>query len=71
MAANGPLPRAVFAECLTLGKGVFAECPALGRQALYRAQSFASATLGKVFFAECPKKALGKVAGPRQRAEFR
>jgi hypothetical protein len=25
-AANGPLPRAVFAECLPLGKGLFAEC---------------------------------------------
>jgi hypothetical protein len=30
-----------------------------------------SATLSKVFFAECPKKALGKVAGTRQRAGFR
>jgi hypothetical protein len=26
-AADGPLPRALFAECLTLGKLVFAESP--------------------------------------------
>ena len=26
MAADGPLPRAPFAECLTLGKLGFAEC---------------------------------------------
>jgi hypothetical protein len=36
-AADGRLPRAHFAECLTLGKVVFAEC----------------LTLGKVVFAEC------------------
>jgi hypothetical protein len=40
-AADGSLPRAAFAECLTLGKDVFAECPALGKRARYREQDFA------------------------------
>jgi hypothetical protein len=44
-AANGPLPRAPFVECLTLGKLVFAESLTLP-----------NAALGKSFFAECPTK---------------
>jgi hypothetical protein len=40
-AADGPLPSATFAECLTLGKHVFAECTALGKAARYRELDFA------------------------------
>jgi hypothetical protein len=68
-AADGPLPRAPFAECLTLGKLVFAECrPVPSVQHLVKglfAESLTlpSAALGKAFFAECPTK------GTRQRIQ--
>jgi hypothetical protein len=61
-AANGPLPRAIFAECLPLGKGLFAECFAV-LSALHSVNCLVTerrtlprATLGKVVFAECPIK---------------
>jgi hypothetical protein len=62
MAANGPLPRAIFAECLTLGKAVFAECldvPSVlhsVNQLFTERRTLPSAVLGKVCFAECPIK---------------
>jgi hypothetical protein len=68
-AADGPLPRAPFAECLILGKRVFAECcPVPSVQHSVKglfAESLAlpSAALGKAFFAECPTK------GTRQRIQ--
>jgi hypothetical protein len=53
------LSRAVFAECLTLGKAVFAECLAVP-SVLYSVnklfterRTLPSAALSKVFFAEC------------------
>jgi hypothetical protein len=56
------LPRAMFAECLTLGKTVFAECLAVP-SALHSVnnlfterRSLPRAALGKVDFAECPIK---------------
>jgi hypothetical protein len=68
-AVDDPLPRAPFAECLTLGKLVFAECrpvPSVQHsvKSLF-AESLAlpSAALGKAFFAECPTK------GTRQRLQ--
>jgi hypothetical protein len=57
-AANGPLPRAVFAECLPLGKELFAECFAVP-SALHSVNCLVTerrtlprVTLGKVVFAE-------------------
>jgi hypothetical protein len=61
-AADGPLPRAPFAECLTLGKLVFAECrpvPSVQHSVkglFAESLTLPSAALGKVFFAECPIK---------------
>jgi hypothetical protein len=61
-AADGPLPRAPFVECLTLGKLVFAECspvPSVQHsvQGLFaESLSLPSAALGKDLFAECPTK---------------
>jgi hypothetical protein len=68
-AVDGPLPRAPFAECLTLDKLVFAECrPVPSVQHSVKslvAESLASpsAALGKAFFAKCPTK------GTRQRIQ--
>jgi hypothetical protein len=62
MAANGPLPRAVFTECLTLGKEVFVECFAVPsvlhsvNKLFTERWTLPSAALGKVIFAECPIK---------------
>jgi hypothetical protein len=61
-AADGFLPRAPFAECLTLGKPVFAECCPLPsvqhsvKSLFAESLTLSSAALGKAFFAECPKK---------------
>jgi hypothetical protein len=61
-AADGPLPRAPFAECLTLGKLVFAECspvPSVQHSVkglFAESLTLPSAALGKDFFAECPTK---------------
>jgi hypothetical protein len=61
-ANNGPLPRAFFAECLTLGKRVFAECCPLPsvqhsvKGLFAESLTLPSAALGKAFFAECPTK---------------
>jgi hypothetical protein len=61
-AVDGPLPRAPFAECLTLGKLVFAECrtvPSVQHSVkglCAESLTLPSATLGKTFFAECPTK---------------
>jgi hypothetical protein len=56
------LPRAIFAECLPLGKAVFAECFAVlnvlhsvNKLFIVR-RTLPSAVLGKVFFGECPIK---------------
>jgi hypothetical protein len=68
-AADGPLPRAPFAECLTLGKLVFAECrpvPSVQHSVkglFAESLTLPSAALGKSFFAECPTK------GTRQRIQ--
>jgi hypothetical protein len=67
MAADGPLPSAFFAECLTLGKYVFVECGPVSRvlhsvkRLVTESRTLPSAALGKAFFAECPTK------GTRQR----
>jgi hypothetical protein len=61
-SADGPLPRAPFVECLTLGKPFFAECRPVPSVQLSVKRLFAerltlpSAALGKAFFAECPTK---------------
>jgi hypothetical protein len=68
-AADGPLPRAPFAECLTLGKLDFAESPPVPSvqhsvKGLFAERlTLPSAALGKDFFAECPTK------GTRQRIQ--
>jgi hypothetical protein len=68
-AADGPLPRALFAECLTLGKLVFAEwgpVPSVQhsvKRLFAESLTLPSAALGKAFFAECPTK------GTRQRIQ--
>jgi hypothetical protein len=62
-AADGRLPRAPFAESLTLGKVVCAECSTLGKARFAECLTLPSATLDKVFFAECPTK------GTRQRSQ--
>jgi hypothetical protein len=68
-AADGPLARAPFAECLTLGKLVFAECclvPSVQHSVkglFAESLTLPSAALGKAFFAECPTK------GTRQRIQ--
>ena len=68
-AADGPLPRAPFAECLTLGKLVFAEwgpVPSVQhsvKRLFAESLTLPSAALGKAFFAECPTK------GTRQRIQ--
>jgi hypothetical protein len=68
-ATDGPLPRAPFAECLTLGKLVFAEyrpMPSVQhsvKRLFAEILTFPSAALGKAFFAECPTK------GTRQRIQ--
>jgi hypothetical protein len=68
-AADDPLPRAPFAECLTLGKLVFAECcpvPSVRHSVkglFAESLTLPSAALGKAFFAECPTK------GTRQRIQ--
>jgi hypothetical protein len=62
MVANDPLPSAVFAECLPLGKTVFAECfsvPSVTHSVnkfFTERRTLPGADLGKVFFAECLKK---------------
>jgi hypothetical protein len=69
MAADGPLLRASFAECLALGKDIFAECISVPRvlhsvnEFVTESRTFPSVVLGKGFFAECPTKST------RQRAE--
>jgi hypothetical protein len=66
-AADGPLPSASFAECLTLGKHVFAEwrpVPSVQhsvKRLVAESLALLSAALGKAFFAERPTK------GTRQR----
>jgi hypothetical protein len=61
-AADGPLPRAPFAECVTLGKFVFAEClhvPSVQHSVkglFAESLTLPSAALGKAVFAECPTK---------------
>jgi hypothetical protein len=61
-AADGSLPRAPFAECLTLGKLVFAECrlvPSVQHSVkglFAESLTLPSAALCKAFFAECPTK---------------
>jgi hypothetical protein len=66
-AADGPLPSASFAECLTLGKRVFTEwrpVPSVQhsvKRLVAESLTLPSAALGKAFFAECPTK------GTRQR----
>jgi hypothetical protein len=61
-AADGPLPRALFVECLTLGKLVFAECcpvPSVQHSVkglFVESLTLPSAALSKAFFAECPTK---------------
>jgi hypothetical protein len=63
------LPRALFAECLTLGKLFFAECrpvPSVQHSVkglFVESLTLPSAALGKAFFAECPTK------GTRQRMQ--
>jgi hypothetical protein len=65
-AADGPLPRAPFAECLTLGKPFFAECrpvPSVQhsvKRLFAERLTLPSAALGKAFFAECPTKGTGQ-----------
>jgi hypothetical protein len=67
--ADDPLPSALFAECLTLGKLVFAEwgpVPSvqhLVKRLFAESLTLPSAALGKAFFAECPTK------GTRQRVQ--
>jgi hypothetical protein len=66
-AADGSLPSAPFAECLTLGKRVFAEWGPVPsaqhsvKRLFAESLTLPSAALGKAFFAECPTK------GTRQR----
>jgi hypothetical protein len=61
-AADGPLPRAPFAECVALGKLVFAEClpvPSVQHSVkglFAESLTLPRAALGKAFFAECPTK---------------
>ena len=61
-AADGPLPRAPFAECLTLGKCVFAEwgpVPSVQhsvKSLFAESLTLPRAALGKAVFAECPTK---------------
>jgi hypothetical protein len=61
-AADSFLPRAPFAECLTLDKPVFAECCPLPsvqhsvKSLCAESLTLPSAALGKAFFAECPTK---------------
>jgi hypothetical protein len=61
-AADGPLPRAPCAECLTLGKHGFTECgpvPSVLRSVktlVTESRALPSAALGKAVFAECPRK---------------
>ena len=58
-AADGPLPRAPFAECVTLGKLVFAECLPVSsvqhsvKGLFAESLTLPRAALGKAFFAEC------------------
>jgi hypothetical protein len=65
----GPLPRAPFAECVTLGKLVFAEClpvPSVQHSVkglFAESLTLPRAALDKAFFAECPIK------GTRQRIQ--
>jgi hypothetical protein len=68
-AADGPLPRAPFTECLTLGKGVFAEwgpVPSVQhsvKRLFAESLTLPRAALGKAVFAECSTK------GTRQRGQ--
>ena len=68
-AVDGPLPRAPFAECQTLGKPFFAECrrvPSVQhsvKSLCAESLTLPSAALDKAFFAECPTK------GTRQRLQ--
>jgi hypothetical protein len=61
-AADGPLPIATFAECLTLGKRVVAEwgpVPSVQhsvKKIVAERLTLPSAALGKACFAECPTK---------------
>ena len=58
-ATDGPLLRAPFAECLTLGKPFFAECrpvPSVQHSVkglFAESLTLPSAALGKAFFTEC------------------
>jgi hypothetical protein len=60
MAVNGPLPRAIFTECLTLSKAVFVECFAVPsvlhsvNKLFTERRTLPSVALGKVYFAKCP-----------------
>jgi hypothetical protein len=68
-AADGPLPRAPFAECLTLDKGVFAEwgpVPSVQhsvKRLFAESLTLPRAALGKAVFSECLTK------GTRQRGQ--
>jgi hypothetical protein len=61
-AADGPLPSATVAECLTLGKHIFAECSPVPsvlhsvNHLITESRNSPSAALGKATFAECPTK---------------
>jgi hypothetical protein len=67
--ADGPLPSATFAECLTLGKHVFAESFSVSsvlhsvNKLVIESRTSPSAALSKASFAECPIK------GTRQRIQ--
>jgi hypothetical protein len=69
MAADGPLPSALFAEGLTLGKLVFAEWGSVPsvqhsvKRLFAESLTLPSAALVKAVFAECPTK------GTRQRGQ--
>jgi hypothetical protein len=61
-AADGPLPRAAFAERLPLDKRVFAESFSVPsvmhsiNQLVTESRTLPSVALGKACFAECPRK---------------
>jgi hypothetical protein len=55
-AADGPLPSAAFAECLTLGKRVFAECPALGKEARFQEPNFTECGSRQSLLCQVPDK---------------
>jgi hypothetical protein len=71
MAANGPLPRAIFAECLRLGKTLFTECFAVPsvlhsvNNLFTERRTLPRPALGKGVFAECPIKSTRQKPGFR------